>query len=46
MMPAAGTELRWLDSYRQSHAALLAADPDFAEWLDSEYRPIAGAWLY
>ena len=36
----------WLDRYRNTQAGLLADEPDFAAWLDQEYVPIAGAWLY
>ncbi|HEX3128140.1 MAG TPA: hypothetical protein VH394_12490 [Thermoanaerobaculia bacterium] len=36
----------WLDGYRNAQAELLADDPVFAAWLDQEYVPIAGAWLY
>lgn len=38
--------LEWLNRYRHAQAGLLADDPAFAAWLDQEYVPIAGAWLY
>jgi hypothetical protein len=36
----------WLENYKQGHAALLHKDPEFARWLDEEYRPLAGRWQY
>jgi hypothetical protein len=36
----------WLQDYKESHRDLLASDPDFARWLDEEYLPIAGGWMY
>jgi hypothetical protein len=36
----------WLERYKASHQQLLDADPDFARWLEEEYLPIAGGWMY
>jgi hypothetical protein len=36
----------WLDRYRASKHEVLDADPDFARWLEEEYLPIAGGWMY
>ncbi|MFN8580296.1 MAG: hypothetical protein U0163_04870 [Gemmatimonadaceae bacterium] len=32
--------------YCDSHRELVDADPEFAAWLHTEYRPIAGGWQY
>lgn len=32
--------------YAEANPDLLAADPDFATWLETEYRPIEGGWQY
>jgi hypothetical protein len=36
----------WLTTYKASNAQRLKGDPQFAEWLDTEYVPIAGGWQY
>jgi hypothetical protein len=37
---------QWLEVYRASQRELLGSDPDFARWLDEEYVPVAGGWMY
>lgn len=37
---------RMVDDYKHSHQELLAGNPDFREWLEKEYVPIAGGWQY
>ena len=37
---------RMVDDYKLRHQELLAADPDFREWLEKEYVPITGGWQY
>jgi hypothetical protein len=37
---------RWLETYQTSHREVLRRDPEFARWLDEEYVPVAGAWMY
>ena len=39
-------ELSWLESYKRENADLLRRNPEFARWLESGYRPIAGGWQY
>jgi len=36
----------WLKSYEASQRELLDADPEFARWLEEEYVPIGGGWMY
>jgi hypothetical protein len=36
----------WLDSYRDSEQELLRSDQGFARWLEEEYVPVAGGWMY
>jgi hypothetical protein len=36
----------WLRDYGKEHSSLLKENPDFAEWLATEYSPIAGGWQY
>lgn len=36
----------FLPAYRQANRDLLDAEPEFAAWLETEYRPIAGGWQY
>jgi hypothetical protein len=36
----------WLANYKDDSYDLLMNDPEFALWLDQEYVPIAGGWLY
>jgi len=38
--------LRMVNDYKLAHQELLADDPDFREWLEKEYVPIAGGWQY
>lgn len=38
--------VEFLREYRQANRDLLAHDPEFAAWLDTEYRPIEGGWQY
>jgi hypothetical protein len=48
-MSATATRLgleEWLGSYRATQRDLLHSDPEFARWLDEEYVPVAGAWMY
>jgi hypothetical protein len=32
--------------YKLRHRDLLDQDPAFARWLEEEYVPIAGGWMY
>lgn len=36
----------WLAAYKETHRGLLDQDQEFAQWLEEEYTPIAGGWLY
>lgn len=36
----------WLDRYKASQHDLVEANPDFARWLEEDYLPIAGGWMY
>jgi hypothetical protein len=36
----------WLENYKREHGALLRHDPEFARWLNKDYRPLAGRWQY
>ena len=36
----------WLDSYRDTEQELVRGDPDFARWLEEEFVPVAGGWMY
>lgn len=36
----------WLAAYKANNAERLKGVPDFAEWLETEYVPIAGGWQY
>jgi hypothetical protein len=38
--------VQWLDRYKASRHELIAANPDFSRWLEEEYLPIAGGWMY
>jgi hypothetical protein len=35
-----------LAAYRAANEERLRHDPEFAAWLDREYVPIAGGWMY
>lgn len=35
----------WLERYKSKNPHLLD-DPEFANWLEEEYVPIAGGWQY
>lgn len=35
-----------LARYKQAHRDELAADEEFARWLEEDYAPIAGGWHY
>ena len=32
--------------YREANSSLLEERPDFAAWLATEYKPLAGGWQY
>jgi hypothetical protein len=36
----------WLAAYRSANADRLRDEPGFANWLETEYVPIAGGWQY
>jgi hypothetical protein len=36
----------WLMAYKADHSEHLRSDPTFAQWLETEYVPIAGGWQY
>ncbi len=36
----------WLKSYKDECRDLLADNPEFARWLEEDYKPIAGGWQY
>jgi|HubBroStandDraft_6_1064221.scaffolds.fasta_scaffold398985_2 hypothetical protein len=36
----------WLSEYKRENEAALAADPEFAAWLEHEYVPLVGGWQY
>jgi hypothetical protein len=38
--------VRWLANYKEDNHDLLLNDPEFAQWLDEAYIPIAGGWQY
>ena len=33
-------------TYRTEHRDRLREEPEFADWLEHHYRPIAGGWQY
>jgi hypothetical protein len=35
-----------IDDYKSANQALLSSNPDFANWLENRYVPIAGGWQY
>lgn len=37
---------RWLLRYKEANHDLMLSNPEFARWLDEEYVPIAGGWMY
>ena len=37
---------RWLEGYEAWQRELLRSDPEFATWLEKEYVPLAGGWMY
>jgi hypothetical protein len=37
---------RWLVRYKEANHNLLLSNPEFSRWLDEEYVPIAGGWMY
>jgi hypothetical protein len=39
-------DLPELSSLEAQCLDLVNADADFAEWLRTQYRPIAGGWMY
>jgi hypothetical protein len=36
----------WFKAYKELHRDLLEQDPCFAQWLEAEYVPLAGGWMY
>jgi hypothetical protein len=36
----------WLEQYKRDHAGLIQRDPTFGQWLEEEYVPLVGGWLY
>ena len=45
-MNATSRTQRMVDGYKFTHPELLAANPDFRDWLENEYVPIVGGWQY
>jgi hypothetical protein len=37
---------RWLLQYKDANQDLLRTNAEFARWLEEEYVPIAGGWMY
>jgi hypothetical protein len=37
---------RLLSAFAEANRELLSEDPEFREWLATEYVPIAGGWQY
>jgi hypothetical protein len=37
---------RLLATYKNHHHELLQQDPTFAKWLEEDYVPVAGGWMY
>lgn len=46
MLTRADAPVDPLRDYREAHRTLIDADPEFAAWLETEYRPIEGGWQY
>jgi hypothetical protein len=36
----------WIARYMEIHRDEIAADAEFARWLEEEYVPLAGGWHY
>ncbi len=36
----------WLDGYRAHNRDVPEEDAEFSRWLEEEYVPIAGGWMY
>jgi hypothetical protein len=36
----------WIARYKEAHREEIAADAEFARWLEEEYVPLAGGWHY
>jgi hypothetical protein len=36
----------FLHEYLKANRTLVDSDPEFATWLETEYRPIEGGWQY
>jgi len=46
-MTATAARIRsMVEDYKAAHPEVLADNPDFREWLENEYVPIAGGWQY
>ena len=37
---------QWLAVYKDERRDLLEREPEFAQWLDEHYVPVAGGWNY
>ena len=40
------SDREWMEAYKADHRDILEREPGFADWLASEYVPIAGGWQY
>ena len=46
LTPADVATERWMLQYQDANHDLLRANTEFARWLEEEYVPIAGGWMY
>lgn len=46
MIDRATIPAEFLHEYVRDNRTLVASDPEFAIWLETEYRPIEGGWQY
>ncbi|MEP7381652.1 MAG: hypothetical protein ABI910_08195 [Gemmatimonadota bacterium] len=37
---------RWILQYKDARQDFLSTNAEFARWLEEEYVPIAGGWMY
>jgi hypothetical protein len=44
--PLATTTTSWLAAYKMDNQDKMERIPEFAAWLENEYTPIAGRWMY
>jgi hypothetical protein len=45
-LPETRVNGEWLSEYKAANRDRLRQLPDFADWLENDYLPIAGGWQY